>query len=560
MSDRPLRIVIVGGVAGGASAATRARRCNEHAEIILLEKDDHVSFANCGLPYHIGGEIAERRKLLVATKELLEQRFRLDVRIRHEAVRIDRGTQTLTVCDRASGESYELPYDRLILSPGAAPFVPPMEGANAPGVMTLRNVADMDRIIAAVESSSDRRAVVVGAGFIGLEMVEQLVRRGFQVALAEMQPHVLPPMDRDMVVPLHDELESHNVDVRCGDGIRRVVTDASGCACGVELQSGTVLSGGLVVLGLGVRANTSLATEAGLDVGATGGILVNEFLQTSDPTIYAAGDACEYLYGPNSQRMRVPLAGPANRAGRLAGQHAATGHCQPMASVQGTAIVRVFEQTAAMTGVGIKTAQRAGLNVQCVTIIAGQHAGYFPGASPITLKLIFEGSSGRVVGAQATGCDGVDKRIDVIATAMQFGATVQDLATLDLAYAPPFGSAKDPVHQAAFTACNHLTGWGTVIDSDADLGSYQVVDVRTAAEVERTPLAECDHAVNIPVDELRRRLSELDASRPTVVSCGVGVRGHVAQQILNQLGFEDVRNLSGGATMRNRAIRAKAWG
>ncbi|MCA9059724.1 MAG: FAD-dependent oxidoreductase, partial [Planctomycetaceae bacterium] len=328
-------------------------------------------------------------------------------------------------------------------------------------------------------------------------------------------------------------------------------------ATGVELQSGNVLDGSLVILGLGVRANTQLAKDAGLTLGATGGILVNEFQQTSDPEIYAAGDVCEYLHGPSNIRMRVPLAGPANRAGRLAGQHAAVGNCQAMAPVQGTAIVRLFELTAAMTGVTVGNAERCGLTVQSVTVIAGQHAGYFPGATPITLKLVFEIGTGRVVGAQAIGKDGVDKRIDVIATAMQFGATVHDLGTLDLAYAPPYGSAKDPVHQAAFTASNHLSGWGLVIDADADLSGMQVIDVRTPGEVERVPLLECDGAVNIQVDELRSRLTELDDTRPTVVTCGVGIRGHVAQQILNQLGFENVRNLSGGATQRTRAIRAK---
>lgn len=553
MSNGAIRIVIVGGVAGGASAATRARRCNEHAEIILLEKDDHVSFANCGLPYHIGGEIADRGKLLVATKELLQKRFRLDVRTRQQAIRIDRVAKTIIVRHLADGSEYEQPWDKLILSPGAAPFVPPMDGAGSDGVYTLRNIADMDRICAAAASASPRKAVVIGAGFIGLEMVEQLVHRGFEVSLAELTPQVLPPLDPEMVFPLHETLRQRQVSLQLGDGIRRILTDNQNHAVGVELNSGHVLEGRLVILGLGVRPSTSLAVEAGLQIGKTGGILTNEFLQTSDPDIYAAGDACEYQYAPTGESMRVALAGPANRAGRLAGQHAATGRCRPVAAVTGTAIVRVFELTAAMTGLSQKAARRAGIDVRCVTIVAGQHAGYFPGATPITLKLLYAPVTGRVLGAQAIGRDGVDKRIDVIATAMSFGATVYDLAGLDLAYAPPFGSAKDPVHQAAFVACNQLEGQSELLDADASLDGWQVVDVRTAGEVQKMPLAGCPDAIHIPLDELRNRLQELDAAKPTVVSCGVGMRGHVAECILRQRGFGRVANLSGGATVRRWA-------
>jgi NADPH-dependent 2,4-dienoyl-CoA reductase/sulfur reductase-like enzyme/rhodanese-related sulfurtransferase len=548
------RIVIIGGVAGGASAATRARRCSEHAEIILIEKDEHVSFANCGLPYHIGGEIADRSRLLVATKELLERRFRLDVRIRSEAVRIHRDRRTVTIRRLDEDSEYELPYDRLILAPGAAPFVPPMAGSTAAGVFTLRNIADMDRVIAAVQNSRDKRAVVVGAGFIGLEVVEQLVRRGFHVALAELTPHALPMMDPEMVVPVHEELQRHGVVLHTGDGIRRIITNGADQATGVELNSGAVLSGDVILLGLGVRPNISLARDAGLELGATGGIVTNQFLQTSDPEIYAVGDACEYTFGPTGQQMRVALAGPANRAGRLAGEHAATGSCQPMAPVMGTSIVRVFEQTIGMTGLTLKAARRASIPALSATIIAGHHAGYFPGAAPMTLKVVYSPADGRVLGAQAVGRDGVDKRIDVIATAMAFRASVRDLAGLDLAYAPPFGSAKDPIHQVAFAACNHLDGFALLDDADADLTGRQVLDVRTAAEVQTSPITGCAHVFHIPVDELRDRLAELDASKPTIVCCGVGVRGHVAQRILRQHGFATVTNLSGGATLRRRAV------
>jgi NADPH-dependent 2,4-dienoyl-CoA reductase/sulfur reductase-like enzyme/rhodanese-related sulfurtransferase len=558
MSTQPLKIVIVGGVAGGASAATRARRCNEQAEITVLEKDEHVSFANCGLPYHVGGEIEDRQNLLVATRALLQQRFQLDVRIRTEALSIDRKNRLLRVRDAQSGDEFDLPWDKLILSPGASPIVPRMEGADATGVFTLRNVADMDRIIEASNTSRQRKAVVVGAGFIGLEMAEQLVRRGFQVAVAELQPQVLPPLDAEMAVPLHDECERAGVRLCLGDGISRVVTDEAGAAVGVELQSGAMADGDLVILGLGVRPNTQLAQAAGLEIGSTGGITVNEYLQTSDPGIYAVGDACEYTYAPTQQQMRVALAGPANRAGRLAGEHAATGHSRPMAGVMGTAIVRVFELTAGLTGLSLKAARKAGFDALSATVVAGQHAGYFPGASPITLKLVYERNSGRVLGAQALGKDGVDKRLDVIATAMSFQATVHDLAGLDLAYAPPFGAAKDPIHQVAFTAANQLDGLDDLTEAGANLSDWQVVDVRTTSEVANEPLAECDHAINIPVDELRQRLAELDSSRPTLVSCGVGVRGHVAERILRQSGFAEVSNLSGGVTLRNRAVRSNS--
>ena len=327
MAQACSRIVIVGGVAGGASAATRARRCNEHAEIILVEKDEFVSFANCGMPYHIGGEIPERSKLLVATKELLERRFRLDVRTQSEVISIDRVTKTVVIRRLQDQSEYTLNYDKLILSPGASPFVPSMEGVSSKGVFTLRNIADMDRIRAAVDAGANqsKKAVVIGAGFIGIEMVEQLVARGFQTSLAEMNSQVLPLMDSEMVVPLHEELGRKGVIMAFGDGLRRILADSQGNAVGVELQSGKVLEGSLVILGIGVRPNTVLAIDAGLAIGKTGGISTNAFLQTSDPDIYAAGDACEYVYGPTGESMRVSLAGPANRAGRLAGEHAATG-------------------------------------------------------------------------------------------------------------------------------------------------------------------------------------------------------------------------------------------
>ncbi|MCC9605822.1 FAD-dependent oxidoreductase [Blastopirellula sp. JC732] len=549
-----ITIVIVGGVAGGASAATRARRMNESAEIILLEKDEHVSFANCGLPYYIGGEIAERQKLLVATAELLRTRFRIDVRANQECTKIDRGAKQLAVWDRLKQEDYELAYDKLILSPGASPLVPPMENADAPGVFTLRNLADADKIREHAVKTSARKAVVVGAGFIGLEMVEQFHRLELKVALAELQTQVLPPLDPEMSYPLEKALRDRDIQLYLGDGIAGIMTDERGNASGVKLQSGEAATGDLVVLGLGVRANVQLAKDAGLEIGATGGIAVNRFSQTSDPDIYAVGDAAEYPYGPTGKQQRVPLAGPANRAGRLAGEHAATGSSAEMPDVQGTAIVRAFDQAAGITGLSMKMARRLGFDPLSVTIAANHHAGYYPGAKQLALKLIFAKESGKILGAQCAGIEGVDKRIDVIATAMQMGATVRQLAGVDLCYAPPFGSAKDPVHMAAFSACNYLDGVDTFLESDADLEGRQVIDVRTPKEVSAKPLAGADHAVPIPVDELRQRLGELDPAKPTVVSCGVGIRAHAAARILRQNGFSDVQNLSGGALVREWAV------
>lgn len=558
MSTGPLRIVIVGGVAGGASAATRARRMNEQAEIVLLEKDEFVSFANCGMPYHIGGEIPDRAKLLVATADLLRKRFRLDVRTHSEVIQIDRASKVVSIRKWPDKSVYHLPYDKLILTPGASPIVPNLDGVGSTGVFALRNIADMDRIRSAVEglTGTQRKAIVIGAGFIGLEMAEQLAARNFDVAIVELQAHVLPPMDAEMVVPLQEELNRENVRTYFGSGLSRILHD-KGQVVGVELENGTRIDGHLVILGMGVRPNTKLAIEAGLEIGKTGGIATNRFQQTSDPDIYAAGDAAEYLCYPQDQRMRVPLAGPANRAGRLAGEHAATGKSAEMSPVLGTAIVRVFHQTAAMTGLTVKAAKRAGIECRSVTVIAGQHAGYFPDAHPITLKIVYSPETGKVLGAQATGRDGVDKRIDVIATAMAFGATVRDLTGLDLAYAPPYGSAKDPIHQAAFTACNEMDGLGSMLDADADLTGWQVVDVRTPGEIAKAPITGVSKVSAIPVDDLRNRILELDPAKPTVICCGVGVRGHVAQRILLQRGFRNVVNLSGGATLRRRAVPEK---
>lgn len=545
-------IVIIGGVAGGASAATRARRMNEHARIIMLEKDEHVSFANCGLPYHIGGEIAEREKLLLVGLDVFEKNFNIEVRTRCEAMSIDRTNKTLAIHDHRTGQEESLDYDKLILAPGASPIVPPMDGTDADNVFTLRNVADTDRITSFMNEHAPRRAVVVGAGYIGLEMVEQLHRRGLDVTLVELQDQVLPLLDPEMAQMLKRELDRNDVAMHLGVRAERFEA-ASGRVSKVVLSDGTELDADMVILGIGVRPNTSLATDAGLDLGETRGIRVNEYLQTSDPDIYAVGDAVEYHFGPAGKDMRIALAGPANRSGRLAGQHAATGSSDPMAPVSGTSVVRVFELTAGMTGLSAGLADRLGIAYKQLFAISNHHVGYYPGASPIFMKLLYDGQTGKVLGTQMVGKAGVDKRIDVIATVMAMGGTVRDLTRLDLAYAPPFGAAKDPVHMLGFVACNQMDGLVNLVPADADLDGYQVVDIRSEADIKSTPLVGVDNVINIPLPKLRDRLDELDASKPTLISCNSGLNSYTAARILMQRGFENVVDLSGSAKFRQLA-------
>lgn len=548
-TDEMHTIVIVGGVAGGASAATRARRCNEHARIIMYEMGSYVSFANCGLPYYLGEEIKERDKLIVASPELFTARFNIEVQTRHEVMKIDRQAKEVHVEHRDSGERTIQPYTKLILAPGATPIVPPLQGSDSANVFTLRNLGDADAIKTYLETNLIKSAVVVGAGFIGLEMVEQLSNLGIHVAVVELAPQILTPLDPEMASIIQTSLEQHSVDVRTGSGLEGFLTQG-GQVSGVKLSGGETLEAQMVILGMGVRPATALAEEAGLEIGPSGGIAINEFAQTSDPDIYAAGDAVEYANTFLGEPMRVPLAGPANRAGRIAGEHAAAGKAHPMQKVLGTAILRVFDKTAGTTGLTIKLAERLHIPARATIITAMHHAAYYPGAQMMVLKLVYDPENGRVLGAQAVGGEGVDKRIDVIATTIHFGGTVYDLCGVDLSYAPPFGSAKDPVHMAAFSACNDLDGLTHLFGVDEDLSGKQVVDVRTTEEVQRLRLP---YAVHIPVDELRRRLGELDPSKPTVVVCQSGLRGHVATRILRQRGFKAVKNLTGGMTMRQYA-------
>ncbi|MBN4061084.1 FAD-dependent oxidoreductase [bacterium AH-315-I18] len=538
------KIVIVGGVAGGASAAARARRCNENAQILMIEKDEHVSFANCGLPYYIGGEITDRKKLLVATPQKFETWFNVRVWTKHLVTAIDRQNKTLTVLDRKADESKVVAYDKLILAPGASPIVPPIDGIRSSNVFTLRNVDDTDRIKSYVDQDRRAKAVVIGAGFIGLEMVEMLHHIGMDVSLVELAPQVLPPLDPEMAHMIEEELEKKQVKLHLGNGLKGFITDGD-LATGVVLNDDTKLAADLVILAIGVRPSTDLAQAADLEMGKTGGIAINEYTQTSDPDIYAVGDAVEYTNGVTDLLQRIPLAGPANRAGRVAGEHAATDQSPALPSVLGTAIVRVFDKVAAVTGCNQRCIDAMGYQTRHVIIPANSHASYYPGAQEMVIKLVYQPSDGKVLGAQIVGGEGVDKRIDVIATAIAFGGSIDDLAGLDLAYAPPFGSAKDPVHLAAFAAQNDLREMESFI-ADPPAGD-QVVDVRSDSEWQAGHLSNATH---MPLHEIRERIKELDPTLPTTVVCRGGQRAYYASRILRQHGFKQIKTLAGGMMMR----------
>ncbi len=540
-----LKIVVVGGVAGGASAAARARRVNANAEITILEKGPEVSFANCGLPYHIGGEIEERSKLLVASTKMFWERFRIRVRTGHEVQSIDREAHTVTGLT-IDGEEFKLPYDRLILATGSYPFRPDFMQVSAENLFQLWTLDDMDRIIAYIKQRPCKQATVVGAGFVGLEVVEQLARLDMQVTLLERLPQVLGPLDPELAKLVEHELLKQGVKVQVGVEVQSFLTDNQQVTA-VKLAEGESVVTDLVVVGVGVKPRIELAVQAGLSIGKTGGVVINGVGQTDDPDIYAVGDMVEYYHGTLGAHCRMPLAGPANRSGRIAGTHAASGCSQPLKPVQGTAIVRVFDLSAGSTGLNERACRAAGIDFHSTIIQAPHHASYFPGARNLILKLLYQPETRRVLGAQAVGAAGVDKRLDVVATTLHFGGTIDDLAGLDLAYAPPFGSAKDPIHMAAFTAQNDLANYPTLDPFDVPLDGFQVVDVRSAAEIEKLPLP---GAIHIPIDELTERWQELDAQLPTVTVCHSGKRAHVAACWLKGKGFQSVTNLSGGMSMR----------
>ena len=535
------RVLIVGGVAGGASAAARLRRLDEESEIVLFDRGPYVSFANCGLPYYVGNVIADERRLLVASRELFRDRFNIDVQTEHEVTAIDRAVQTIRVKDLRDGSEHDERYDVLVLAPGAVPIRPVARGLELPGVFVVRTIPDTRRIRAWLEAPPRREAVVVGGGFIGLEMAENLVRRGLAVTVVEKLPQVMPPLDPEMAAEMARHLRQEGVRLRLGEGFREI--EADGDRLAVRTDRDATITTDLVILALGVRPEATLAQAAGLAIGARGGIVVDERMRTSDPRIYAVGDAIEVRDVIIGQEIILPLAGPANRQGRVAAE-AIAGRGTRFRGVQATAIVGVLGLTVAITGASEKGLRRAGVTDYGVVYLhPGHHAGYYPGAMPIHLKLLYSRGDGRVLGAQAVGQEGIDKRIDVIATMIQMGGTVHDLAEVELCYAPQFGAAKDPVNVAGMMAANALRGDMPLADwSEIGQTSAALLDVREPDEFARGHL---EGAVNLPLSELRRRVNDVPRGRELWVYCAAGQRAYYAQRLLMQRGL-DVRNLSGG--------------
>ena len=530
-----MRVIIIGGVAGGMSAATRLRRLDESAEIIVLEKSGHVSYANCGLPYYVGGVIEEEKDLLLQTPASLHARFRLDVRVSTEVLAVNPSKKVVAIKNLITGQTDELDYDKLILSPGASPVVPPIPGIERG--MTLRTVEDVEKIAASV-GKKPASAVVIGGGFIGVEIAENLVHRKIPTALVEATDQVLMPLDPELATLVAQEMRSHNVDLRLGASVVNITPNS------VELSNGDVLPAEIVILAIGVRPEIGLAKAAGLDIGTRNGIKVDEFNRTSNADIYAVGDAAEKTDALDGNATLVPLANLANRHGRVVADHICGLTVRPVKTI-GTAIVKVFDLMIATTGWNEKRLKAANIPHQAIHIHPNSHAGYYPDAKQMTLKLIFDPKSGEILGAQGVGIEGVDKRIDVIATAMRGGITAPELADLELAYAPPFGSAKDAVNMLGYVAENVFSGVSKVaqwseIDEYRDKG-YELVDVRSVAECGRGIIP---GAINIPVDEIRDRFSELK-NKNLLVNCQVGLRGHTGSMLLKELGFNAV-NLDGG--------------
>ena len=530
-----MRIVIIGGVAGGMSAATRLRRLNEKAEIIVIEKSGHVSYANCGLPYYVGGVIENEKDLLLQTPASLHARFRLDVRVSTEVLAINPAKKTVAIKNLANGETSELDYDKLILSPGASPVVPPIPGIERG--MTLRTVEDVEKIAASV-GKNPNSAVVIGGGFIGVEIAENLIHRKIPTALVEATDQVLMPLDPELATLVAKEMRTHGVDLHLGASVVKINADS------VELSNGEVLPAEIVILAIGVRPEIGLAKAAGLEIGTRNGIKVDEFNRTSNLDIYAIGDAAEKTDALDGSATLVPLANLANRHGRVVSDHISGLTVRPVKTI-GTAIVKVFDLMIATTGWNEKRLKAEERPHQAIHIHPNSHAGYYPDAKQMTLKLIFDPKTGEILGAQGVGIEGVDKRIDVIATAMRGGITAPELADLELAYAPPFGSAKDPVNMLGYVAENVISGLSKVaqwheIDEYREKG-YELLDVRSVEECGRGIIP---GAINIPVDEIRDRYSELK-NKNLLVNCQVGLRGHTGSMLLKELGFNAV-NLDGG--------------
>ncbi|WP_317323746.1 FAD-dependent oxidoreductase [Leyella lascolaii] len=538
-----MKHIIIGGVAGGATAAARIRRADENAEIVLVEKGKYISYANCGLPYYIGGVIKSRDKLFVQTPEAFSRRFNVDVRTRHEALSIDTERHEVSI-RRADGTTYSETYDRLLLSPGAEPVRPPLEGIDTEGIFTLRNVDDTDRIHSYLGTHRVRHAVVVGGGFIGLEMAENLHHAGAGVSIVEMADQVMAPVDFSIASHVHRHLMDKGVGLWLGRGVEKFTSENGSIK--VWLNTGETLSADLVLLSIGVRPSVRLAREAGIELGARG-IKVNRWLQTSSPDVYAVGDAIEYEHPIAGGPWLNYLAGPANRQARIAADNMVYGNREEYEGSIGTSVAKVFDITVGATGLAAKHLKRMGVPYLTSVTTSSSHAGYYPGAFNLTLKLTFAPDTGRIYGAQCVGVDGVDKRIDEIAMLIKRGGTVRDLVRTEQAYAPPFSSAKDPVAIAGYVACNTLDGVMPVVTwrelAAADRSEVCLVDVRTPEEYS---LGTIDGAVNIPLDDLRGRLGEIDRDSDVIVFCAVGLRGYLAQRILLGRGYRRVRNLAGG--------------
>lgn len=546
-----MKYIIIGGVAGGATAAARIRRIDEHAEIVLFEKGEHISYANCGLPYYIGGTIADRDKLFVQTPEAFGRRFNIKVKTLSEVTKINPSAKTVTV-KTVGGKEYTESYDKLLLSPGASPVRPPLPGIDSEGIFTLRNVADTDAIKNYMQTHKPGTAVIIGAGFIGLEMAENLHDAGIAVSVVEMADQVMAPIDYSMASFVHEHLAQKGVSLYLGKAVEAF--EQTDGAINVKFKSGEVLKTDLVILSIGVRPNTMLASDAGLELGDMKGIKVNDYLQTSDENIYAVGDAIEFRHPITGMPWLNYLAGPANRQARIVADNMVFGNSSTYEGAIGTSVAKIFDLTVAATGLPAKRLRQFGIDYLSATIHPNSHAGYYPGALPMTIKVTFSPADGKLLGAQIVGYDGVDKRIDEFALVIKRGGTVYDLQAIEQAYAPPYSSAKDPVAVAGYVAGNILSGkmkplyWREL--RDADLSKVTLIDVRTPDEFS---LGALKGAINIPLDDMRERINEIPADKPVFLYCGVGLRGYLASNILRQNGFDDVRNLVGGIKLYKSA-------
>lgn len=552
-----MKYIIIGAVAGGASTAARLRRMDEKATIILFEKSDYVSYANCGLPYYIGDVITDRNKLFVQTAAAFNNRFAIDVRVRTEVTAIDRKNKTVTATNLFTGEAYTETYDKLVLSPGAEPIRPPLPGIGQKGIFTLSNVADTDFIKSYVQQFPGGKAVVIGAGFIGLEMAENLKHLGMDVSVVEMSNQVMAPLDFPMAALVQQHLRSKGIHLFLNTAVTGFEPEA-GYRLNVLLKDGETLAADVVILSIGVRPDTRLAKMAGLQIGDAGGIFVNKHLQTSDPNIYAVGDAIEFVNPISGKSIPTYLAGPANKQGRICANNIVLGNVQIYEGSINTAIVKIFDLTVGAAGIAVKQLKAADIEHYVSTTYSGSHAGYYPGAEMMTIQLAFAPGNGRLLGAQVVGQKGVDKRLDVLASVIKRSGTIYELTEMEHAYAPPFSSAKDPVNIAGFAAENILLNriknfyW-----DDASLAVEErfILDVRTQAEFAAGSI---DGAVNIPLDELRSRLAELPQDKAIYVYCQIGLRGYMATRILLQNGFKEVYNLSGGYRLWHASMSESA--